>query len=72
MSTVTCECKACEGSGRIPVGAFGAYCRDGEKYDAPGLEVCEACDGTGSVFEGITDQREREAHDEHMARLDAR
>lgn len=43
------ECSACEGSGRIPRGAFGPYYRDGECYDAPGEEVCEACDGEGST-----------------------
>lgn len=46
-----CECEACEGSGRIPYGSFGAYYRDGEAYDAPGLSVCEVCDGVGTVDE---------------------
>jgi hypothetical protein len=45
----SCECGACEGSGRIPRGEFGAYRRDGEKYEMPGLEVCEACNGEGRV-----------------------
>ena len=41
------ECRNCEGSGRIPCGAFGSHYRDGEQYDAPGNESCEDCDGTG-------------------------
>lgn len=42
------KCDACDGQGRIPFeGTPGAFYRDGEKYDPPGWEHCEACGGTG-------------------------
>jgi DnaJ-class molecular chaperone len=54
------ECRTCEGSGRIAFGAFGTHYRDGEKYDAPGEQDCEACNGTGQPINYRNDPRERE------------
>ncbi len=45
------ECRRCEGSGRIEFGGFGSYFRDGEVYEAPGVEDCNACDGAGFIEE---------------------
>jgi DnaJ-class molecular chaperone len=46
----TSECSSCEGEGRVEfAGTPGFWYRDGEQYDPPGWEICEACNGTGRV-----------------------
>lgn len=47
------ECKACHGTGRIEYGEFGFDCaamhNGGRMPDAPGLERCDDCEGTGQI-----------------------